>query len=124
MTPATTDAHPATGASRLALLAGLWLFVSPWIYGAYENFNAWNSWIVGALIFLLALIRINRLAATGPSWIISLLGIWIFVSPWVYGYTADTGGLVNSLFVGTVVFCAAIVAANSERMSHDRTSTL
>ncbi|HEX4135741.1 MAG TPA: SPW repeat protein [Bryobacteraceae bacterium] len=121
MTPRTH--HWARGASLIALLAGLWLFFSPWIYGAFANSNAWNSWIVGALIFLFARIRMNRPAETGLSWLNSILGIWIFISPWVYGYTANSGRVVNSLLVGLIVFCAGIAGANSERMSHDRTST-
>ena len=123
MTPATTDGHPARGASTIALLAGLWLFLSPWIYGASGNASAWNTWIVGALIFILAGFRRSHLSATGPSWLNSILGIWIFVSPWVYGYTGQTGRLINSLFLGFVVLCASLAAANSERMSHDMTST-
>jgi hypothetical protein len=123
MTPATTETHPATGASFLALLAGLWLFLSPWIYGSYENSSAWNSWIIGALIFLCALFRRRQPTATSMSWFNSILGIWTFLSPWIYGYTGSPGRLINSLFVGVVVFCSAIIAANSERMSHDLTST-
>jgi hypothetical protein len=124
MTPAVTDAHPALGASLLALFAGLWLFVSPWVYGAPGNSAAWNSWIVGALIFLFALIRRSQPAATKLSWLNSMLGIWVFVSPWVFGYTGTAGRFINSMCVGFIVFCAAIVAANSERMSHDTTSGL
>jgi hypothetical protein len=66
----------------------------------------------------------NHPAATGLSWLNSILGIWTFVSPWVYGYTGNTGRLINSLCVGFLVFCAALVGANNERMSHDSTSTL
>ena len=124
MTHAGTVTYPARGASLIALLCGLWFFVSPWIYGAFANSNAWNSWIIGALIFLFALIRMNQPSATGLSWLNSILGIWTFVSPWVYDYTGNTGRFINSLFVGLIVFCAALVGANSERMSHDSTSTL
>ena len=124
MTPATNESHPARGASTIALLAGLWLFVSPWVYGASGNASAWNTWIIGALIFVCAAIRRSHLSATGLSWLNSLLGVWIFVSPWVYGYdTGQTGRLINSLFIGFVVLCSGLAAANSERMSHDMTST-
>jgi hypothetical protein len=123
MTSARNDIHPATGASFIALLAGLWLFFSPWIYGAYGDSSAWNSWVIGALVFLCGIIRMKRPAETGLSWLNSILGIWIVVSPWVYGYTGYPGRFINSLFVGLIVFCAAIGGANSERMSHDRMST-
>lgn len=123
MLSATPEVHPARGASFITLLAALWLFFSPWIYGAYGNPNAWNSWIVGALIFVFAVTRMNRPAATGLSWLNSILGIWTFVSPWICGYSGNNGRLVSSLFVGLIVFCAGLAGANSERMSHDRGST-
>ncbi len=74
-------------ASVICLLAGIWLFVSPWVYGAYTSGNAWNSWIVGAAIFLLACVRVARPAySTAISWVNLVLGIWVFFSPWIYGY--------------------------------------
>lgn len=118
MTPAGSNAHPARGASLIALLAGLWLFLTPWIYGSPGSSEAWNSWIVGALIFLSALIRRRLPAVTGLSWFNSILGLWMIASPWVYSYTGWPGLLINSLCVGFIVFCAAIAGANSERMSH------
>jgi len=71
-----------------------------------------------------AVIRRGHLTAIGMSWLNSILGAWIFVSPWVYGYTGHMDRLINSLFMGFIVFCAGLVAANSERMSHDTTSTV
>jgi hypothetical protein len=35
----------------------IWLFVSPWVYGVAGDRNAWNSWIVGVLIAVFALIQ-------------------------------------------------------------------
>lgn len=116
MTPVATD-HPAMrGGSILALLAGIWLFVSPWVYGAYTAPSAWNSWIVGALIVLFAAIRVSQPRSAGVSWLNVILGAWTFVSPWVYGYTANTGRFINSLCVGVIVFIVAIVSANA--MTH------
>ncbi len=118
MIPVSSDSHPARGASIIALLAGLWFFVSPWVYGAYGNADAWNSWIVGGLIFLLALIQEGKPGAVVLSWFNVILGAWTFASPWVYGYTGNTGRFINSLGVGVIVFCAALVCANSGRISH------
>ena len=118
MTSARTDAHPARGASSFAVLVGLWLFFSPWIYGVSGNASAWNSWIVGALIVIFAAIRRSRPALTRLSWINSGLALWVFVSPWVYGYVRGDGRFVNSLCIGLILFCAAIAGANSEWTSH------
>ncbi len=100
-------------ASIIALLAGIWLFLSPWVYGAYMSPNAWNSWIVGAVIVIFAAIRLSSPATSGLGWINCLLGIWTFVSPWIYGYTMTTGRFINSLCVGVVVFVAALASVGT-----------
>ncbi len=99
-------------ASTIVLLAGIWFFISPWIYGAYMHSNAWNSWIVGAILFILACIRVGRPAYSAAlSWCNMVLGIWAFFSPWIYGYTGNTGRFVNSLCVGVIVFVLSIASA-------------
>jgi hypothetical protein len=99
-------------ASTIVLLAGIWFFVSPWVYGAYTQANAWNSWSVGAIMFILGCIRVARPAySTALSWCNMVLGIWAFFSPWIYGYTNDTGRFINSLCVGVIVFVLSIASA-------------
>jgi hypothetical protein len=102
----------ARAASTIVLLAGIWFFVSPWVYGAYTHGSAWNSWIVGAIMFILGCIRISRpVYSTALSWWNMVLGIWAFCSPWIYGYTGNTGRFINSLCVGVIVFILSIVSA-------------
>lgn len=109
----------ARAASTICLLAGIWLFISPWVYGAAGSANALNSWIVGALMILFGIIRMSRPAYSTPlSWCNMILGIWTFFSPWIYGYiNTNTGRFINSLCVGVIVFVFSIIAA---RMSATR----
>ena len=102
-------------ASTICLLAGIWLFVSPWVYGAFTQGSAWNSWIVGGLLILFAIARIARPALSiGLSWCNMILGIWVFLSAWIYGYSATNAGrFVNSLCVGVIVFIFAIISAKA-----------
>ena len=96
----------------ISLFCGIWLFVSPWVYGAAGNGNAWNSWIVGAVIFLIALYRVTRPERIrAMSWVNVVLGAWVFFSPWIYGYVANGNRFINSLCVGAIAFVASIVAA-------------
>lgn len=98
-------------ASVICLLAAIWLFVSPWVYGAAARGDAWNSWVLGVVIFLLALLRISRPAfSTGISWVNAVLGAWVFCSPWIYGYLGNTGRFINSLCVGFIVFVFALMS--------------
>jgi hypothetical protein len=117
MTPTTKnerrDVRTAQGGSIVVLLAGIYFFISPWVYDAVRAGSAWNSWIVGAAMIILAAVRIkNPLTTVGASWMNCVLGIWAFMSPWIYGYKFNHGRLSNSLFVGVIVFIASIVSAN------------
>lgn len=99
-------------ASTIVLLAGIWFFVSPWVYGVSTHSNAWNSWIVGAIMFLLGCIRVWRPAySTALSWCNMVLAIWTFFSPWIYGYIGNEGRFINSLCIGVIVFVLSITSA-------------
>jgi hypothetical protein len=104
-------------ASLMVMIAGLWFFVSPWAYyGASDTPSAWNAWIVGAIMFLLASARTWRpLHTTIFSWTNAVLAIWVLISPWVFGYTAYTGRFVNSLCVGVFAFPMAMISARNMR---------
>jgi hypothetical protein len=118
-TVARADAAKVTGG--INLLAGIWVFVSPWVYGAGSNSNAWNSWIVGALIAFFALIRwANPSGARWLGWANMILGAWLFISPWVYGYTPNTGRFINSLCAGVIIFILSAYGASTLRtpMTH------
>ena len=112
--PTTSAANVARLTATLNLLLAIWLFISPWVYGSYSQANAWNSWIVGALI---AIFAISRLASPAGSmmfiWLNLVLGAWTFASPWVYSFTAERPRFVNSLCVGALVFIFAAVALRS-----------
>jgi hypothetical protein len=111
-------------ASTLTLLAGLWYFISPWVYGTYHLRNAWNDWIAGAVVVILAGIRLSSpLRTVALSWINCAFGVWAFVSPWIYGYTMDHGRFINSLCVGVILFVAAIWSATSTPHTHHPVST-
>jgi hypothetical protein len=49
--------------------------------------NAWNSWIVGALIVVFAASRLYNPMIRGLGVVNLVLGAWTFASPWIYGYT-------------------------------------
>ena len=101
--------------ATLNLLAGIWLFASPWVYAVSSLRNAWNGWIVGALIVLFAAIRVSSpVNARGVSIVNMVLGIWTFLSPWMFGY-AHGGRFVNSLIVGGIVFILGAIGSTIGR---------
>jgi len=113
-------------ASTIAMLAGIWFFISPWVYGSYTMANSWNNWIVGAVVVILGAIRMsadNLQTTVWMSWLNCLLGIWAFVSPWVYLYTNSRDRFISSLCVGVILFVAAISSALATPHGHQPMTT-
>jgi hypothetical protein len=104
-------AAQARTASGINVLLGIWLLVSPWVFGysAVGRSAILNSVIVGTLIVLLAASRqVYPPTGTGRSWVILMLALWTIASPWVYGYAANLGGLGDNVVLGIVMAALAI----------------
>jgi len=102
----------AKAASTICLLAGIWFFISPWVYSGATNGNAWNNWIVGGFMILFSCFRLARPAySANLGWVNLALGVWAFFSPWIYGYTGDQPKFINSMCVGVIVFVLSIISA-------------
>ena len=98
-------------ASAIAgLLVGVWLYLSPWMYRVTSG-TAFNGWVVGFLVTVASSFQLGCPGETAEltGLVNGLLGIWVFASPWILGYSADTGRLVNSLCVGGIAFIAAVI---------------
>jgi hypothetical protein len=107
-------AHPIS--SGINLIAGTWFFISPWIYHVAWTRSAWNAWIIGFIIACAALERLgNPQGSASPSRMNAVLGIWIALSPWVFGYSQELGRMLNSLCVGILILAFSIVASTDRR---------
>src|SRR5579883_4696 len=89
-------------ASLFSAIAALWCFVSQWAYyGVSSMPHAWNGWIVGAIMFIFAAVRVYRpWLVPGLSLTNSVLAVWIFLSPWIF-----------SLAIGVVIFALSLLSA-------------
>ena len=99
--------------SWLNVLLGAWLFISPWLLDYTSTGDAAaNAWIVGGAIAVLAAI----VAVTGVraiAWSNIALGVWLFISPWVVGFTGLQGASWNAWIVGGLVVIVAAVSASA-----------
>lgn len=106
------------------LVLAIWLFISPWVLnfagvidgstgaaGGTANSPAmsaaWNAWVIGVIVAVLAVAAISRL----QQWeevINMLLGIWLFIAPWVVGFTSLSAAAWDHWIVGALVFVLAI----------------
>lgn len=96
----------------LNMLLGAWLFASPWLLKYADELPraAWSAWISGAAIALLAAIALPIPKAVEEI-ANALLGVWVGVSPWVIGFSANRDVTTNAIFVGILVALLAVWAA-------------
>jgi hypothetical protein len=101
----------ARTASGINIFLGISLLVSPWVFGyqAAGPGAIWNSVIVGALIAILAASSsFSKHTPTALYWINVLLALWTMISPVVYGYTANTGGVGDNMILAILIAAFAI----------------
>lgn len=109
--------HAHTGqvrtASGICFLAGIWLIISASVYtGLHASAAGWNSIIVGIIVAIFAAVHFYTPRSTvGLSWLNLLLGIWMIISPWIYGYTAEHGAFWNSIILGIIIVIFAFWSA-------------
>lgn len=92
--------------SALMIVAGIWLFLSPFLFDFGGNGAAfWNSLIAGAAITLFGAVRewADRDMNSWASWMNILLGIWLILAPFILAYADLALPLWNTVVVGMVI---------------------
>ncbi len=85
------------------VVIGLALVLSPWVLGfSAEQAAAWNAWVVGALIALIAAGALFAFAAW-EEWANLVLGIWAVLSPWILGFAAVSAAMWVHVIAGLIV---------------------
>jgi hypothetical protein len=98
------------------LILAAWLFLSPWILGfapagagseAAASNASWNAWVFGIVIGVVAAAAIARLQVW-EEWVNALLGVWLFLSPWILGFAGLPNPGWNHWITGALVFAFAV----------------
>ncbi|TWI17291.1 SPW repeat protein [Mesorhizobium tianshanense] len=92
----------------VTMLVGVYVFLSPWIIPYFFPGSTvmpvigWSHYIVG---FAIAVMGMAALASfqLWQEWLILILGLWLIISPWVFGFTDTTPFHWNSVSTGIIV---------------------
>lgn len=98
----------------VVFLASVWFLVTPEsYYGMWQYPTAFfNFVIVGGILVVSSSLRLwYPLVTVGFSWLNVLLGIWVFITPWVFGFTSYTGAFINTLCLGVVITGMSFISA-------------
>lgn len=104
-------------ASGLNFLAGLYLLISAWANGANAGGTA-NGIIFGIIVAVLAATRFSGATGQWASWLAALIGLWMIISPWVYGY-ANHAWRWNSIVVGIIMIVLGVWSAVATGTTRD-----
>ncbi len=91
----------------LNLVMGAWVFIIPWsvphsMTSLSGSGAMWNFWIVGAVVVVSAALALQEIKPW-EEWINLIAGIWLLLSPWLYGYASQSNLLWNSVFFGLAI---------------------
>ena len=86
-------------------LLGVWLLASPMVIQYGEMVATQNAFLVGVLLFIIAVVEITAFRAW-EEWINVVLGAWLVASPWVLG--ASSVAMTNLVIVGVLVIALAL----------------
>lgn len=92
------------------IIVGLGLALSPWYLGyTAETYAAWNAWIVGAAVAIIASIALVAFFDLA-KWTNLGLGLWAIVAPWLLSFAHLDAATIAHVVAGLVI---AFVAARS-----------
>lgn len=89
----------------LCTAIGVWLMAAPDVLD-YREAARTNDHIVGPLLFTFAFTAIFE-ATRGLRYVDLLLGVWLLIAPFVFGYWGEP--LVNSLACGFAVVVLSLI---------------
>ena len=83
---------------------------------------AWNAWILGVIVFLVAISAISRMDFW-QEYVNIVLSIWIFIAPWVLGFAMLSRAAWDHWVVGVLIFLFSISVLSRARHARMVTTT-
>jgi hypothetical protein len=90
------------------VVLGVILFITPWVFGtASVSSGPWDAWILGVVAVILGLLSLGLPRNIVTEWITLVVGILLFISPWVLGFAAVAAAAWSAWIIGILLFVAA-----------------
>lgn len=109
-----TGSHYSVAEDRIANLSLRWwwinvllsivLLLSPVYSVMWNNVPAaWNTWLFGAVALVIAIYELIVGGRARAGILNVLIGIWLFLSPWIVGYAGMNGVAWTNWIVGILL---------------------
>ena len=101
------------------VVLGILLFITPFVFGGLAIPAAqWTAFIGGILLVLVGVFDLANPANRAGEWAEGVLGVLVFIAPWVLGFTSLSAMAWSAWIVGilSVVLAASVLfAGGAER---------
>jgi hypothetical protein len=101
----------ASGNSWVNIVLGIWVIISPFVFGVHSPNAVWSNVVAGVLVGILALLRWS-MHQPGWSWLNLILGIWLVISPFVLFISG--AAMWNNVILGIIVAALALTNTYSK----------
>ena len=90
------------------VVLGALIFIATFVFGAMTMPAAqYTGIIIGALMFVVGLYTLANPQMRSVEWVQIVLGVLLFISPWVLGYTSLTQMAWSAWIIGVLAVIAA-----------------
>jgi len=95
----------------LLVLFGVWMMVSPHVFGYMRHAHATQDTIVGLLVVLTAIVSaLLGPRASWPLWTAVALGVWTYTTPMMFHEAGFTFSANNDIILGLLIGLSAAIA--------------
>lgn len=103
----------------LAFVVAVWLLMAPFFLGfpAIDHSATMVMWIASVLMFMSAH-DILVVQGVAEEWLDGAVGLGVFLSPWLFGYSHLLGATLNAAAVGAVIMVCAVLAHGRDHHWH------
>jgi SPW repeat len=89
------------------LVLAVFLFASPWLFAFAQGTLRVDTWVNAGIVVAISAVALLAFREW-EEWIACILGLWIAISPWVFGFQHTRAMFIN-LAVGILITYLALL---------------
>ena len=101
----------------VAVVAGVYALLSP-IWTPPVGKDTTTLVILGIVAAVVGLVSLARPGTVALEWVTVVVGVLLFIAPWVIGFTAMTGMAWTAWIVGVVLVVVGLLALPESNRAH------
>jgi len=89
-------------------LLGVWVVLSPWALGFQDASTPMANAVIVGVLLIAAALGAMIVPRAWEEWTECGLGVWLVVSPWVLGFSAQSTPMLAAVISGLVIAALAV----------------